>query len=87
MFAHIEISLLEKPGVVAVPREAVLEENGARFIFTVEGNKAARKPVVTGIEEGPLVEVREGLKEGDRVITRGQNLLKENSIVRVVEGS
>jgi HlyD family secretion protein len=87
MFAHIEISLLEKPGVVAVPREAVLEENGARFIFMVEGNKAARKPVVTGIEEGPLVEVREGLKEGDRVITRGQNLLKENSVVRVVEGS
>ena len=87
MFARIEIFLLEKPGVVAVPREAVLEENGAKFIFTVEGNKAIRRPVVTGITQDQFVEIREGLKEGDQVIIKGQNLIRDNATVRVVEGS
>ena len=86
MFARMEIFLLEKPGVMAVLREAVLEENGAKFIFMVEGNRAARKPVVTGITQDQYVEIREGLKEGDRVIIKGQNLIRDNSTVRVVEG-
>ncbi len=87
MFARIEVFLLEKPGVVAVPREAVVEEQGAKFVFMVDGNKAARRPVVTGIKQDQFVEIREGLKEGDQVITRGQNLIRENSMVRVVAGS
>jgi len=87
MFARIELFLLEKPGVVAVPREAVLEENGAKFIFTVEGNRAARRPVVTGITQDQFVEIREGLKEGDQVVIKGQNLIRDNATVRVVEGS
>jgi multidrug efflux pump subunit AcrA (membrane-fusion protein) len=52
-----------------------------------EGNKAVRKPVVTGIEQDRFVEVREGLKEGDQVIVRGQEGIRENTTIRVIEGS
>jgi multidrug efflux pump subunit AcrA (membrane-fusion protein) len=52
----------------------------------VQGNKAARKLIVTGIEQDRFVEVKEGLKEGDQVVTRGQEAIRENTTIRVVEG-
>jgi multidrug efflux pump subunit AcrA (membrane-fusion protein) len=87
MFARIEVFLQEKTGVVVVPREAVVEEQGEKFVFMVDGNKATRRPVVTGIAQDQFVEIREGLKEGEQVVTKGQNLIRENSMVRVVTGS
>ena len=87
MFAKIEVVLTEKPNALAVPREAILEEGAKRAVFVVEGNKALRKPVVTGIEENQLIEVVEGLRDGDKVIVRGQESLRDQSTIRVVEGS
>jgi len=86
MFARIEVVLLEKPQVLAIPSNAVIGEQGERFVYVVEGNKAVRKPVVTGIEQDRFVEVREGLKEGDQVIVRGQEGIRENTTIRVIEG-
>jgi multidrug efflux pump subunit AcrA (membrane-fusion protein) len=87
MFARIEVVLLEKPEVLAIPSNAVMEDQGERFVYLLQGNKAARRLIVTGIEQDRFVEVREGLKEGDQVVTRGQETIRENTTIRVVEGS
>jgi RND family efflux transporter MFP subunit len=87
MFARIEVVLLEKPEVLAIPSHAVIEEQGGRFVYLLEGNKAARRPIVTGIEQDRFVEVREGLREGDQVVVRGQEAIRENTTIRVIEGS
>lgn len=86
MFARIEVVLKEKPDALAVPREAVLEEEGKRFVFLVEGNQAIRKPVVTGIEQDRLIEIVEGVKDGDKIVVRGQESLRDRSTIRIVEG-
>jgi len=78
--------LKEKPDALAVPREAVLKEEGKPFVFTVEGNQAIRKPVVTGIEQDRLIEIVEGVKDGDKVVVRGQESLRDLSTIRIVEG-
>ncbi len=87
MFARIEVVLLEKPEVLAIPREAVMEEQGKRFVYLVEGNRAARRPIVTGIEQDRFLEIKEGLNEGDQVVVRGQEAIRENTTIRVIEGS
>jgi RND family efflux transporter MFP subunit len=87
MFARIEVVLLEKPEVLTIPSNAVMENQGEKFVYLLEGNKAARRPIVTGIEQDRFVEVREGLKEGDQVIVRGQEGIRENTTIRVIEGS
>jgi len=87
MFARIEVVLLEKPEVLAIPSNAVILDQGERFVYVVEGNKAARRPIVTGIEQERFVEIKEGLKEGDQVVTRGQEAIRENTTLRVIEGS
>jgi HlyD family secretion protein len=86
MFARVEVILLEKPKVLAIPSNAVMSGQGERFVYVLQGNKAARTPIVTGIEQDRFVEVKEGLKEGDQVVTRGQEAIRENTTVRVVEG-
>jgi multidrug efflux pump subunit AcrA (membrane-fusion protein) len=87
MFTRIEVVLLEKPEVLAIPRDAVMEEEGKQFVYLVEGNKAARKSILTGIEQDRFLEVKEGLKEGDQVVVRGQEAIRENTRLRVIEGS
>jgi len=83
MFAKLEIVLAEKPHALVVPVEAVLEERGARFVFLVKGDQAFRKDVVTGIQQERVVEILDGLKEGDEVIIRGQESAKDGAPVRV----
>ncbi len=86
MFSRIEMALSEKPGTLTVLREALIEEGGKRSVFVVEGNQALQRPIVTGIEQDQWVEVLEGLREGDRVIIKGQGSIKDRSTVRVIEG-
>jgi membrane fusion protein (multidrug efflux system) len=87
MFARLTVALSEKPKTLVISRNAVLEEGGSEFIFVVRGNQSFRTPIVVGFEEGPLVEVLEGVSEGDPVVVRGQESLRDGSIVRVIEGS
>jgi multidrug efflux pump subunit AcrA (membrane-fusion protein) len=87
MFARIEVVLLEKPGALAIPGNAVILDQGERFVYVVEGNKAARRAIVTGIEQDRFVEIKEGLTEGDQVVTRGQEAIRENTTIRVIEES
>jgi len=87
MFARIEVVLVEKPGVLAIPGSAVILDQGERFVYAVEGNKAARRAIVTGIEQDRFVEIKEGLREGDQVVVRGQEGIRENTTLRVIEGS
>jgi membrane fusion protein (multidrug efflux system) len=87
MFARIDVALSERPKALVIPRIALVEEGGSKSIFVVKGNQAFRTSIVTGFEEDPLVEVLEGVSEGDSVVVRGQESLKDRSIVRVIEGS
>ena len=86
MFAKVEMILKEKPDALTVPKEAVLKEEGKQFVFAVEGNQAFRKPVVTGVERESLIEIVEGVKEGDKIVIRGQESLRDLSTIRIVEG-
>jgi len=86
MFAKIEIVLLEKPRAMLIPKQAVIEENGAKAVFIVRDNQALRTSVVTGLEQDEEVEILKGLSEGDPVVVRGQESLKDRAAVRIIEG-
>ncbi len=87
MYARIDVVLLEKPHALVIPRYAVVLSDGSKAIFILKGNQAIRRPVVTGYEQDQYVEILEGASEGDQVIVKGQELIKDRSTVRVIEGS
>jgi multidrug efflux pump subunit AcrA (membrane-fusion protein) len=87
MFANVEVVLLEKPQTLVIPREAIIETGSEMSVFVVEGKQVFRKPITLGYEQDRLVEVLKGLNEGDQVVIKGQQLIKDGSTIRVIEGS
>lgn len=61
----------EEREVVAVPKSALLAAATGKFVYTKRGDYFRRTPVQTGAESDGLVEITEGLVEGDVVVTRG----------------
>ena len=67
MTANVEFMVERKDGILVIPRGAVVEENGKAFA-TVAGEKPVRRKIETGITDGKLIEVAEGLREGETLI-------------------
>lgn len=84
MFGRMKIDYDQRADALTVPRNALLEDNDDPAVFVVRGDKAARVSVKLGYYDGPWVEVREGLKPGDRVVTAGKVALREGSKVQVI---
>lgn len=84
MFGRISIVYDQHTNVLQVPRSAILEESGATSVFVVEDDKAVRRPVVTGYSNAGMIEIVEGLSDGDRVVTVGQVGLKDDALVTII---
>ena len=57
---------------VLVPEQALLQDGNVRYVYTVVDGKAHRVEIKTGLRVPGKVQVVEGLKAGDVVITSGQ---------------
>jgi cobalt-zinc-cadmium efflux system membrane fusion protein len=79
MFATVRIFLPGQEEALAVPRAAVLADEGRSFVFVHrEGEWWVRRPLEPGRAWAGWVEVRGGLAEGDRVAADGAFLLKSD---------
>jgi RND family efflux transporter MFP subunit len=73
-----------KKGALVIPQEAVNELQGSYQVIVVgEDNKASVQPVKMGERMGPMWEVLEGLKPGDKVIVQGIQKVRPGSSVTV----
>ena len=76
MFADVTIEGGAKRGVVVIPREALIRTGEEERVIVALGNGDFQpRKVVAGIEVGDSVEIREGLRAGDLVVTSGQFLI------------
>lgn len=72
MFAKAAVVLASNEGVLAVPKEAILEAKGEKFVFAQTADIFNRMDVKTGVEDEGFVEIREGLVPDDLVVTVGK---------------
>ena len=72
--------------VTLVPKSAVRMENGATYVFVVRENTVERRAVETGGTDGDRLEIRAGLKGGDRVVVSPPATLVEGAAIVVREG-
>jgi membrane fusion protein (multidrug efflux system) len=68
---------------LAVPELAVVGEGDQSFVFVIDGDKAKRVPVKTGIRQAGKVEILEGLRPGQRVVTEGVVKISDGQKVRL----
>jgi HlyD family secretion protein len=72
---------------VAVPLTAVLYGSAGTVVQVVKRQRIETRRVETGLMSGGMVEIREGLVEGDDVVARAGALLREGDQVRPVTAS
>jgi HlyD family secretion protein len=80
MFARCQIKVAQFTGT-AVPRQAVLDQEGRQTVFIVRDGKAQAVPVELGVDQGDLVQVVSGVKPGDKVVVSGQHRLRNGDAV------
>lgn len=81
MFAEMEILTAQTPvAVLVIPRTAIVDSSGMTRVFVQQGEGFRPAEVTLGQTAGNLVEVKSGLKEGDRLVTEGATLLYAQSL-------
>jgi RND family efflux transporter MFP subunit len=74
----------EKP-VLIIPSTAVVSRQGRDVVFTISDNKAVEIPVKAGKKYENYTEIKEGLGNGDVVIEKVTDLIKNGVKVKVSE--
>jgi len=85
MFVVADIVTESRRDVVLVPRELLLTRQGRQVVFVEEGARAQIRTVETGLVDGEMVEIVDGLAEGERLITSNYETLRSRSRVQVTE--
>lgn len=98
MFARVTLYVGSEKDVVLVPVTSLLYEGDATKVFVVEGNMAEERPVKVGQKYTPpavssqsgttgkteFTEITEGVKEGELIVSVGQQNLFDGAKVAVI---
>lgn len=85
LFAYVELEVGRLNDRLQVPVEAVLERQDRQLVFRIEDGCALWTYVKTGARSGELVEIVEGLSEGDSVAVANHFALAHEAPVEVME--
>jgi hypothetical protein len=81
--ASVEIEVGRREDALFLPRGPFLTTGGERLVYVVEGDRAVRQTVVFGITDGNQVEVREGLLEGQRIVSSSYEAFRDRGEIRL----
>lgn len=76
---------VENKGIL-VPVESVISSGDEPYVFKEQNGKAVKTIVETGELVGNKFEIIDGLKEGDKIVTRGADLLFNGDALKTSEG-
>ena len=82
-FAKVTLFTGEARDSVLVPITSLLYDDSRVKVFTVQGERASEQFVKTGAKYGEMMEITEGLKGGETIVTAGQQNLAEGVKVNV----
>ncbi len=83
MFARVSIVKDRVSDGLSVPLYALVKSKTQSAVYVVEDDVARLKPVTIGIQEGWQVQVKNGLRPGDRVVVVGQHSVNDGQAVNV----
>lgn len=82
-FARITLILENLPDALLIPTEAVIPELNGKKVFLYKNGRVTSQQITTGIRTENSVQVTEGLKPGDTVITTGILQIRQDMKVNV----
>lgn len=87
MYAIVDLILEKKEQALTIPRSAVLEGPEKQpIVYVTDSVIAMSRPVKLGIAQGDRIEVLDGVKEGEMVVSKGQRSLSDGAQVNILAG-
>jgi membrane fusion protein, multidrug efflux system len=84
---NVNIITSQKADAIVVERKNIISEQHKHYVFVVKNGKSEKRDITMGNQQGLDVEVLQGLRPGEVLVIEGQMLLKNDSKVKVVNGS
>jgi len=82
-FGEVTLEVSTHEDALVIPQNSVLE---SKYVFLVgENNQAQRREVTLGLQNADLVEILNGLKEGDLVVMEGNYSLEDGAKIDIQE--
>jgi RND family efflux transporter MFP subunit len=89
MFATVSLMSDERHEAIILPKEAVLSDDKGSYVMKAvdltSQPKAKKTPVKIGMTDETRVEVSEGVTLQDKIITTGQENVKDGAAIRIAE--
>lgn len=86
MLIEAQIQLVRLNSDFIIPKESLISNGSAHFIYRVkEDNSAEKVPVQIGSSRGGLIQIKGAIAEGDQFVLQGQSYLQDGMAVNVVE--
>lgn len=75
----------EQKPLTAINPGAIVTKNGKHFVFLIKDNHVVQTSVVPGTTVGDMIEIINGIKQGDKVAVKPLNKLKDGSKIKIIE--
>lgn len=85
MFGRVSITTASATDALVVAKEAILNVDDNPTVFVAENGIARARAVKLGVRSETRIQILEGLKEGERVVTFGQGKLKDGQPIQYAQ--
>lgn len=86
-FVAMNVTLERREDAVIIPEESLVQTRKGYVAYVVEEDEARRRNVRIGLRQAGIVEIREGIEVGDKVVTQGQMRLRDGARVKTIEAT
>ena len=85
MFVKADIITAQRDSTIVIPKDIIMSNNRGKYVFVVGDNNTAEMRMITiGLQNEDNVEITDGLKKNDRLITDGYETLRNRSKIAIV---
>jgi multidrug efflux pump subunit AcrA (membrane-fusion protein) len=84
MTVSAKIGIQRHEKVLLAPVEAVVTDKSGTYVWLLNTDKAAKRLIKTGFNDGKNVEMSDGVSEGEALLLPGKATLKDGALVKVL---
>lgn len=85
MFVKTEITVAKKDSAIVIPKDIILSRNRGKIVYVIVKGASQERVITTGLENPTEIEVTKGLKENERLVTKGFETLRNRQKVKVIK--
>ncbi|MBF0572650.1 MAG: efflux RND transporter periplasmic adaptor subunit [Desulfamplus sp.] len=84
MFVRANVVKKEVKDTITIPFYSVISRGDEQFVFIEDNGKAVKKNVSLGIMERWIVEVKDGLEQGQNLIVEGHRDVENGQVIKII---